>query len=176
MANPNYSYGNNSRDYQKRSGYQQVHLHFHAAPTQQQAQPPQQPATLSASLPSAAEINRQCALIAKTIVTIIATMWVTMIPYMAIPFAGIAILYYIQVRQSKRAAIAATNAANNETTTQQLALTGANATSMLPNAPANRLGVPSKRLARPFLRLPQPLKRLAAPLKRLPRPLKRLPY
>jgi hypothetical protein len=167
----------NSRNYQNRSGgYQgQVHLHFHAAPQPQQAAPQPapvtpKPATPSVSLPSAAEIDRQCALIAKTVVTIIVTMWVTMIPYMAIPFAGFAVLYYIQVRQKKAANAAI--ASNNAQMAQQPALSSANATSVLTNAPVNKqLNVPTRnRLSAPLKRLTKPLLRLSQPLKRLPRP------
>jgi hypothetical protein len=158
----------NSRNYQQQSGYQgqvrlHLHLHLHAAPqSQQQAQPapqPQQAAPQASKVPSSEAIDKQFALIVKAVLMIIVTMWVSMIPYMAIPFGALAVVYYIQVRQSKATSAGAA----------QSALSGANATAMLPNAPTN------KRIAAPTQGLGSPLKRLAKPLLRLPRPLRRLP-
>jgi hypothetical protein len=174
---------NNQGGYKRggNSGYQQVHLHFHAAPQtpqpQQQPQPAQsvlQPTQQLAArqIPSAAAIDAQFALIMRTILTVIVSMWVIMIPYMAIPFGAAAILYYLQQRQIKKAATATSVPAQQAAANNPLGLGSPavrQALSSNKRQPLNS-AAPQKVLVQPRKRLTMPLKRLQAPFKRLPRP------
>jgi hypothetical protein len=180
MANPNYSYGENSRkNYSRGSNtYHNYHLHMHvkvAPPTR-----PREPKPVHSVWSDLAERNKALKRLFMIGFIAIAQSFLTVhIIGIAGLFLGATVFAWCLYRffrlislRTRRITIASPAAPS---LVLQTTIEGGNRRTAICNATMPRQLSVTRWLSAPFLRLPQPLKRLAAPLKRLPRPLKRLP-
>jgi hypothetical protein len=174
---------NNQGGYKRggNSGYQQVHLHFHAAPQAQMTQQrtPQSPASAQKLAPMLS--NEEFKNMFKMFLICIAAfgggivgsqLWFPAIAISFMSFVAFAAILSITVWRMIFGVgnISGSNAVKALPTTAMPQLTSAQARSAL-SAPSTRLLAPLHMgLAAPLKRLIRPLLRLPLPLKRLPRP------